>query len=67
MRRRKIGSGVIRFEIPIESSSTSLSAREIAKLQQLAKRNGLSLRRYVALILKNVIHEETEKPLKMFT
>ncbi len=66
MRKKKIESGVIRFEIPIANNSTSLSSKEINKLQHLARKNGLSLRRYVALIIKNTIHDETERPLKMF-
>lgn len=66
MRKRKIESGVIRFEIPIANNPTSLSRKDIAKLQELARKNGLSLRRYVAMVLKNIIHDETEKPLRMF-
>ena len=66
MRKKVIESGVIRFEIPIEDSSTTLTVEEIKKLQKLAKKSGLSLRRYVALLLKNAILNETEKPLKMF-
>ena len=66
MRKKTIESGVIRFEIPIQESATSLSNEEIRKLQSLAKKSGLSLRRYVALILKQTINNETNRPLKMF-
>ncbi len=66
MRKKEIESGVIRFEIPIENSATTLTVEEIKKLQKLAKKSGLSLRRYVALILKDAIQNETNRPLKMF-
>ncbi len=66
MRKGKIERGVIRFEIPIKDSSTTLSTGEIEKLQKLAKKSGLSLRRYVAVLLKNALKNETERPLKMF-
>ncbi|MBN1897757.1 MAG: hypothetical protein JW827_03185 [Spirochaetes bacterium] len=66
MRKGKIESGVIRFEIPIKNSSTTLNCQELEVLRHLAEKNGLSLRRYVAVILKKAIHEETEKPIKMF-
>ena len=66
MRKNIIESGVIRFEIPIEDSSTTLNVEEIKKLQKLAKKSGLSVRRYVALILKRAIQDETDRPLKMF-
>ncbi len=66
MRKSKIESGVIRFEIPIKESATTLSSSDIEKLQKLAKKSGLSLRRYVAVLLKNALQNETERPLKMF-
>jgi len=66
MRKKNIESGVIRFEIPIEESSTTLTLAEIKKLQQFAKKNGLSVRRYVALVLKKHINDEVNKPLKIF-
>ena len=67
MRKKEIESGVIRFEIPIRESSTTLDVSEIKKLQKLAKKSGLSLRRYVAILLKKALEDETEKPLKMFS
>lgn len=66
MRKKEIESGVIRFEIPIQDSLTTLTVEEIKKLQKLAKQSGLSLRRYVAVLLKKALQNETERPLKMF-
>ena len=52
--------------VPVGSSLTSLSVNEVNKLKKLAKKSGLSVRRYLTIMIKENLNEIENKPLKLF-